>query len=76
MARYTANDLILIDQEIRDHSEATRTEWLRVSYEGFRSKEERLAFLEANTKASQRFAELLDKKTEIKEALANAVQTP
>jgi hypothetical protein len=76
MTTFTANDLVLIEQEIRDHSEAIRTEWLRVSYEGFRSRAERIAFLEGNTAASKRFAELLDKKTEIKEALANAAKTP
>jgi hypothetical protein len=70
MRKYTTADLALIEQEIKDHSEGTRVEWLRVSYDGFRSREERLAFLEANTVASKRFADLLDKRTEIKEALA------
>jgi hypothetical protein len=69
MAKVTAETLALIEQEIRDHSEATRVEWHRVAHEGFRSTEERRKFLEANEVASRRFAELLDRRTEIKDEL-------
>jgi hypothetical protein len=40
------------------------------------SPKKRIEFLDGQTAASKRFAELVDKKAEIKEALANAAKTP
>jgi hypothetical protein len=70
MRKFTADDLAIIQREIEEQSETAKVEWRRVAQEGFRSREERTEFHEANAAASNRFGELLDKRTEIKEALA------
>jgi hypothetical protein len=70
MRKYTADDLAIIQLEIDEESGAARAGWLRVAQAGFRSREERHEFHEANAAASNRFSGLLAKRTEIIEALA------
>jgi hypothetical protein len=70
MRKYTSDDLAIIQREIEEQSETAQVEWRRVAQEGFHSREERTEFHAANAAASKRFGELLDKRTEIKEALA------